>query len=343
MGSSRRWSFLVLVLVCAFAPGAGDFAAAAAPDSTSTIAGLRRDAANVLPLMKTSLARDFLGAAVTLPAIPTRTLFQDTLRRAWYVADDLAPLPDSIRGRIVRREFDDRYYYTTRYGTPMAYARPLEILGEAGVKGVEGMRIADFGYGTIGHLKMLAGLGADVIGIEVDPLLEKLYAFPGDQGDAGDRGGSLELVSGRFPVDPVVVAAVGGGYDLFVSKNTLKHGYVHPEQEVDPRMRVNLGVDDSTFVHTLAGILQPGGHALVYNLCPAPNGPGLPYRPWADGRSPFPRALWEAAGFEVLAFDRNDDDAAREMGHALGWDRGPSPMKLDTDLFALYTLVRKRP
>jgi hypothetical protein len=29
------------------------------------------------------------------------------------------------------------------------------------------------------------------------------------------------------------------------------------------------------------------------------------------------------------------------MGHALGWDQGEQPMKLETDLFASYTLLMK--
>ena len=51
--------------------------------------------------------------------------------------------------------------------------------------------------------------------------------------------------------------------------------------------------------------------------------------------------MWEAAGFQVLAFDADDSAFARRMGHALGWDAGESPMDLEKDLFAHYTLVKK--
>jgi hypothetical protein len=342
--TARAWRRIgqgALVALAWLAPAPPASGAAAA--DTTVVAGLRREAESALPLMKTALARGFLAAAGSLPEIAPRALVQDSVSRAWHAAADIGSLPDSVRQRLVPRTFDGRFYYYTRYGSPLAYARALELLGEAGVADAEGLKIADFGCGGIGPLRLLAGLGARVTGIDVDPLLERLYAFPGDQGDVGDRGGHVELVTGRFPVDPVVAEAVGGGYDLFLSKNTLKRGYVHPEAAVDPRQLVNLGVDDSTFVATLARILEPGGHALIYNLSPAPNQPGRSYRPWADGRSPFARELWERAGFEVLAFDRSDDEAARALGRALGWDRGGSAMKLDTDLFALYTLVRKRP
>jgi hypothetical protein len=51
--------------------------------------------------------------------------------------------------------------------------------------------------------------------------------------------------------------------------------------------------------------------------------------------------MWEAAGFRVIEFDRDDSPAARAMGHALGWDQGNGAMDLEKDLFATYTLVRR--
>ena len=222
--------------------------------------------------------------------------------------------------------------------------RPLELLAAAGLRDLAGRRIADYGYGTVGHLRLLAANGAEATGIDVDPLLEKLYREPSDQGAV--RGAAeyrhIRLVHGSFPGDTAVARAVGGQYDVFLSKNTLKNGYIHPEQKVNPRQLVHLGVDDTTFVRNIHRVLKPGGHALIYNLCPAPNGPGKPYRTWADGRCPFSRALWEAQGFDVLEFDRDDGAAARAMGRALQWDQGESPMDLAKDLFASYTLVRKR-
>jgi len=44
----------------------------------------------------------------------------------------------------------------------------------------------------------------------------------------------------------------------------------------------------------------------------------------------------------VLAFDRDDSPAARDMGHALGWDRGENGMKLDTDLYATWSLFQRK-
>jgi SAM-dependent methyltransferase len=155
----------------------------------------------------------------------------------------------------------------------------------------------------------------------------------------------VTLVTGRWPAEEAAVAEVDAaapqGFDLILSKNTLKHGYIHPAQEVDPRMLVSLGVDDAAFVQAVARRLRPGGQFLVYNLCPAPAPEGQPYIPWADGRCPFPRELLEKAGLEVLAFDQPDDAAARALGAALGWDRGEGAMDLQNDLFAWFTLARR--
>lgn len=327
-------------------------AALAAPDppaapraDRSAVGTLRREAEALRPLARSRLGRDFLAATATLPRVPPRILRHDSTRTRWYDERQAAALPDSARARLVARTLDEGFYYTTRYGSPLAYLRPLELLAEAGLADVAGRRIADFGYGTIGHLKLLASLGAQVTGIDVDPLLERLYSAPEDRaviGLAGRTPGSITLVHGRFPAEPEAARRVGGGYQVFLSKNTLKNGYIHPEQPVDRWQLVDLGVDDTTYVRAVHELLEPGGWFLIYNLSPAPGAPGTPYRPMADGRSPFPRALLEREGFEVLAHDRDDGVAARAMGRALGWDAGPRPMDLENDLFASWTLARKR-
>src|SRR5438132_4960834 len=134
-------------------------------------------------------------------------------------ADAAVRLP-AVKKRIVqvggeRQIVDEEYYYTTRYGTPLAYARPLEVLAGAGFTDVAGKRLVDFGYGGIGQLLMLASLGAGAVGIDVDPLLRAMYAER--DGRFGD--GSLRTLDGRWPTDAPVRAAVGGGYDLLLSKN----------------------------------------------------------------------------------------------------------------------------
>mgnify|MGYP001018374921 CR=1 FL=1 len=52
----------------------------------------------------------------------------------------------------------------------------------------------------------------------------------------------------------------------------------------------------------------------------------------------------QGAGFRVRDYDRSDTPAARSLGRALGWDRpdlGARAMDLESNLFALYTLVER--
>lgn len=217
------------------------------------------------------------------------------------------------------------------------------MLAEHGLSSLEGVKLVDFGYGYIGHLRMFALLGADATGIEVDPLLPALYSAPGDTGvitSRSGRQGRLRLLDGRFPADAAVTRKVGTGYDLFLSKNVLKKGYVHPSQPVDPKRTLQLGVDDETYVRAVWNLLKPGGRAILYNLYPAQNPAGQEFIPWAEGTTPFSKAAWEHVGFTVLAFDLDDSAKIREMAQLLAWDRGEDAMDLQT-LFAVYTLVEK--
>jgi SAM-dependent methyltransferase len=328
------------------------FAAAVLPqprdgvDAPAGVARIRREAEALRPLVTSELAREFLRATADLPAVSPRTLYRDARRGSYLAEPEVTPLGAERRRALVPLTLDESFYYYTKYGSPLAYARPLELLARAGVHDVAGRKVLDFGYGTVGHLRLLAGLGADVTGVDVDPLLRALYSAVGDQGPVKGRTGRqgrITLVDGHFPANEAVRAAVGTGYDLIASKNTLKMGYIHPAEPVDDRLRVDLGVDDAGFVRALYSALRPGGRVLIYNICPAPSPPGQPYKPWADGRCPFPKAVWESAGFQIIAFDREDSEAAREVAHALGWDRGDTPIDLKADLFATYSLMRKPP
>lgn len=328
---------VVLAAIAALLLVAHDASAEDAPSHLTTLAEQSRA---LQPLVRTELARDFLAQVPKLPHIEPRTVWRDSARTRAWSASEAAALPDSVRAWLVPRTLDERFYYDTRYGSPLAYVRALELLGEHGLRSVRGKRVADFGCGALGQLRLLSESGARTVGIDVDPLLSALYSEPGDRGDVGP--GTVSLATGQWPAEERMVREVGGGLDLFLSKNTLKNGYLHPAEKVDPRMLVHLGVSDSAFVAALARDVRRGGLVMIYNLCPAPAPPGKPYIPWADGRCPFPRAMWEAAGFRVLEFDRDDGPAARAMGHALGWDAGENGMKLESDLFATYSLfVRK--
>lgn len=302
-----------------------------------------QEAAAISPRATTPAAKSLLAGFGCLQPIRPAVFYSNKETRAVLTADEAAKLTEEELKGYTKRDVDDAFYYFTRYGTPVAFVRPVEILGKAGIQSTEGLKLVDFGFGSIGQLRALAGAGADVTGIEVDPLLKAMYAAePGKVARCAATGkgrdGSISLAFGQFPKDAAIVKQVGGGYDAFVSKNTLKRGYIHPEQEVDPRMLVHLEVDDETYVRAVYDALEPGGIFLIYNLCPAPSKPGEPYKPWADGRSPFSKETYEKVGFKVLAFDVDDTPAALAMGKTFGWG---TEEELSKDLFGMYTMVQK--
>jgi len=317
---------------------------AAERDGPVGVALLRREAKDLEPLVQSRLAHEFLKATAELPAIAPRTIYNDKAMQSFFTEAEVQSLGEQRRQSLDRVPVDETFYYTTKYGSPLAYARPLDLLGRSGVETVSGTKILDFGYGTIGQLRLLAALGADVTGVDVDPFLRALYSAPEDKVITKNRQGNqgrLRLIHGRFPADQSVRESVGNGYDLILSKNTLKKGYVHPERPVEKRRLLNLDVDDAQFLKAIYAALKPGGRILIYNISPAPSPPDRPYKNWADGRCPFPRESWESAGFRTVAFDRDDSDSIRVIAHALGWDRGEAPIDLKTDVFALYSLFQK--
>jgi hypothetical protein len=329
---------LSLVIACAGSRSNGgartDGAATPAASSTIGVARVQSDAVKMEPFVKSDLAHEFVRATKDLPHVEPRTIYREKGTRHWFKDDKTGGTLEAVRID------EEAYYNTPQYGAILAYARPFDLLADAwrtsnGRKSLAGLKVLDFGYGAIGHLWSLAHLGAETVGVEVDPMLPILYA------DVRDP--KIVLVDGRYPADPGAKAKVGAGYDLFISKNTLKKGYVHPDQPTDPRMRIDLGMSDAEFLATLNAALKPGGWVMIYNICPAPAPPGKPFIPWSDGRSPFARADLEKAGFEVVAFDQDDTAAARIMGKILGWDVGDEKIDLEHDTFAMYTLFRKTP
>ena len=186
---------------------------------------------------------------------------------------------------LVEKKCDAEFYYYTGYGSPLVYARVVDLLGKAGVGSLAGKKLLDFGYGTVGHVRLLASMGCDAHGVDVEPVFHALYSRPGDQGEVLAVGsapdGKITLHCGRWPAERDVVREIGTGYDIITSKNTLKRGYIHPARHTDPRFLVRLGVDDGSFLRRVHEALKPGGLFLIYNLSPAqnPESSGKPYLP----------------------------------------------------------------
>jgi SAM-dependent methyltransferase len=317
---------------------------------------LKHEAAGLQPLVKTDAVRALLDAVSKLPEPAARTVYRSPDRTRAYSQREFDALGEADKADLKPRKCDPLFYYYTGYGSPLIYARPLDLIaakaGWAGADGFKGKRVLDFGYGLIGHLRLLALRGADVTGIEVEPVLRALYSEPGDTGeiDGGDGfKGRLRVLTGRWPAEEAIAREVsaggsggGGGYDLIISKNVLKRGYIHPAREVDEKFLVKLGVDDETFVAKMHEALKPGGYAIIYNISPAQAPADKPYLPHADGQCPFPREMFEKAGFEVLEYDHVDTDAILDVWMALGINNNQTREEQAKDLFAWYTVVRRK-
>jgi len=302
-----------------------------APDAL--LEAIRSGAAAMAPVVHTALAREFLDACTALPPPPARVLFQD-LRGRWFSETEAGREPDSVRSQFARDSLDAAYFYQAQYGSILNYTPLFEVLGAHGVDTFAGRRILDFGYGRIGHLRALAGRGATAVGVDIDPRLRALYSAPGDQGDvrgAAGRTGRVTAITGWFPGDSTVRSAVGAGYDLVISKNTLKGGH-SPEERARQRRVIDLGVSDSAFVAALAACVRPGGLLLLYTIS----------GPRGNAGCPFPESMLRDAGFEIVAYDADDSPATRAMMSAL--HRGQEPGDVPDDaLVALYTLARRVP
>ncbi len=327
---------------------------------------LRPQAARLLPDRGCVSSRVFVLTTAWIPVVDPRTIYTDEQRSKFLSRVQFEALSPEEQKALEPVQLAGEFYYNTRYGTPLAYTRIVDILCDQLTANpaevtkerapnppsaiFSGMRWFDFGCGGVVHMQMLAQCGIDVVGVDVDPILPAVFSEPGDLGtfpaapipSAGiDRNGSVQLVIGSWPGDASTRDKVGTGYDIITSKNTLKNGYINPERETNPKYLVHLGVSNQEFLQSVADMLNPGGYFLIYNLSPAQNPDDKPYLPWADGRSPFTRAMFKAAGLDVIEFDKVDDAEAHKMARALEWDQGAQPMILEKDLFSHYTLARK--
>ncbi len=297
------------------------------------------EAKAVRPVVTSAIARTYLDAAPKLPRIAGRKLYVDESTRTYYSPQHRIKIEKEQSITLVEKDVSENFYYNTKYGTPIAYVRALELYAPHSDGKLAGKRILDFGYGNIGQLRMLAACGVDAVGVDVDPLFRELYSQPEDQGDVpNDSGkpGHVKIIDGRFPE---ISDEVGGGYDLITSKNTLKNGFFNPEREVPKERLVDLGVSLEEFAKTIHKALKPGGAFVIYNICPAPSKPDEPYKHWADGRSPFSKEMLESAGFQVASYNTNDDKETRKMAKALGWGKPDGGMDLENDLFGFYTIA----
>jgi len=323
-------------------------AATTAKTATASFADeIHRDVVPANALVQTPWVRDVFARALTLPPQPMRRLWKSVAEpRRWR---GTAPAPKDVAAWTAVELTDESYY--SKGSSPLSYTRLFDLAARlGGLDGVAGKTLVDYGYGDIGHLQVLSLAGAHAVGVDVLPMLPLLY---NQKEDFAFAPGTVRLIDGRYPKDPVTRFAAGS-VDVFLSKNTLKRGYVRPEpplststgkpQTVNPKHLIDLGVERNVFLKETWSLLKPGGLFVIYNIAPAPAPLSAEaYVTWGDGRSAFDRAEFVAAGFDVIAFDVVDDQDVRALAHALRWDQGEDKVDLERDLFAWYTLVKKPP
>jgi hypothetical protein len=334
-------SLAVLAAAHAWSADAGD------PPAPTAREKIRAEAVAVRPLAESALGRAFLDASAELPPMMPRKVWFDRKRRSALAPEAYVALPDPDRAGYEELDVSEDWYYRL-YSSPLAYLRALDFAAAAGLESIDGARIADFGFGNMGQVRALAMLGAHVTGIEIGGMLDAMYRLPDDRGPiarakSAGRGkpGDVQLVFGQYPSTEAITHEVGSAYDLFMSKNTLKMGYIHPERDTDPRNLVHLGVDDSTYIAHVHDALAPGGLFVIYNLYGQQAAPTEPYRPWATGECPFERGLMERAGFEILRWNEDDSKTARDMGRALGWNANMDDTTFVKEFNAMVTVARR--
>ncbi len=175
----------------------------------------------------------------------------------------------------------------------------------------------DFGYGSIGHIRMFACCGLRATGVDVAPLLKPMYANASETFLPRIR---FSVLDGRFPKEQELVERIGGDYALVISKNVLKKGYIHPAREADPRKLINLGVSDEDFLSHIHRMLRRKDCSLfTTSALRKQNRTNSTFRgPMASLR--LHARTFRTQDFEGLHFDVVDHAEARRHGHALGWD-----------------------
>jgi SAM-dependent methyltransferase len=336
-----------LAMLALFLPVTAAFAQDAKPAEPSPpppiTEKMKADATKLSPLVTSELAKQFLAATAKLAEPTPRTVYRNREKGIALTKRAYDALSAEEKATLTPREYPPDFYYETGYGSPLVYARVLDLAAPHVMRAGK-PKVLDFGYGTIGQLQLLAHCGFDAHGVDIEPMFPALYSEPGDTGAMGT--GSVSIHAGQWPAEESLRNAVGGGYSLITSKNTLKKGYIHPSppagQTVDPKRLVHLGVGDEEFLKRVHDALEPRGVFLIYNICPPQNPPEKEYIPWADGLSPFPREMLEKAGFEVLAFDAVDQPWVIDCFGALGYTEGKSREEAAKEFLCWYTIVRRK-
>ena len=301
---------------------------------------LQDDAEKLRDVYHSPQAQSMLDQTEHLPICDPTTVHAAWRPNRGYTDAQFKSLDESEQQGLRKLDLTPEDHYATFYGSPLVYARILDILNTHTPDfKIQDAKIMDLGYGQLGQLRLWAQMGANVTGVEIDPILTAIYTDSkavGDLDNDSDTQGSVTLVEGSWPNNPETRKEVGAGYDLLISRNLLKRGYVKPEK-LNPNFPPPVGweMTDAEMLKHIHDLLAPGGIVVIESLGPKPD----PQKPWSDISNPWPKQAWIDAGFKVLAHDQDESKYARAMGAALGWDE---KMNLETDLFGVYSVYQKQ-
>ena len=211
---------------------------AAAP-ALGALDQIQHDARALDPLVTTPFAHRFLAAAAALPHVTTRLVYKTKDKKRWFTAKEAAALAPNERAALDEVKDDEELYYNTKYGSPLSYARAIDVLAQA--------KLIPEGGGEDPRLRLRLRRPPP---LAREPRIRRdrrrrrpdaprrFYTEPGDLGSDCRlwRKQGRERPPPRRPLPrrrQTIQRAAGSGYDVFISKNTLKKGYIHPDRAAD--------------------------------------------------------------------------------------------------------------
>ncbi|MBK7141705.1 MAG: hypothetical protein IPH75_06475 [bacterium] len=140
-----RTIFAIALLISATLAGSSVAQTDTTGDTLTALEVLNLQADTLATFVTSPIAKQFLAAVPDLPSIESRVVYVNKTTRSYMSEAEYKKATDtsnviarseatkqSIEG-YERRDVGEEFYYFTRYGTPLAFARALDLVGMAGL------------------------------------------------------------------------------------------------------------------------------------------------------------------------------------------------------------------